>query len=120
MKTKNILFILLTVFILFVAYKYIASNIQENKEKAVIQERAYTQQAERSEQAYNLEQCFNLAQIDENSKTSWYLDSFHTKYGIDQNLWSPPIKAAMVKLVEEAKAETKAKRAECLKQYPQQ
>lgn len=41
----SILLIILIAFVLFIAYKYISSGIQENKEKAVIQERAKVQQS---------------------------------------------------------------------------
>jgi len=43
-KPRNIFLLLLAIFLFFVAYKYMATGIQENKEKAVIQERAKTQQ----------------------------------------------------------------------------
>jgi hypothetical protein len=49
MNNKKYWFVLglvLLVFSCFVAYKYIASGIQENKEKAVIQERNKTKQTE--------------------------------------------------------------------------
>lgn len=42
---KNFMLLALVVFILFITYKYTSSNIQENKEKDVIQERAKTQEA---------------------------------------------------------------------------
>ena len=118
-KSRNIFLLLLAVFLFFVAYKYIATGIQENKEKAVIQERANVEQEETRQRAYNLEQCFNLAQIDEKSKTDWYTDDFNAKYGNNNNLWAQPVKVAYVQLFEEAQEETKAKRAECMKQYPQ-
>src|SRR3989344_4123698 len=43
---KQGLIFLVTIFVLFVAYKYTASGIQENKEKAVIQERVKAQQTQ--------------------------------------------------------------------------
>lgn len=43
---KNIIVLLLIVFFLLIAYKYISSSIQENKEKAIIQERIKVQQVE--------------------------------------------------------------------------
>ena len=43
-KPRNIFLLLLAVFLFFVAYKYIATGIQENKEKAVIQARTESQQ----------------------------------------------------------------------------
>ncbi|MSU74613.1 hypothetical protein EXS57_02430 [Candidatus Kaiserbacteria bacterium] len=41
---KSAVFLLLLVFALSIAYKFVSSSIQENKEKAVIQERANVQQ----------------------------------------------------------------------------
>lgn len=43
LSTKNIIAILVVIFVLFVAYKSISSSIQENKEKAVIQTRTEMQ-----------------------------------------------------------------------------
>jgi hypothetical protein len=40
MKNKQIIILIGVVFLAFVGYKLIAANIQENKEKAVLQERA--------------------------------------------------------------------------------
>jgi len=117
-KQMNIALLAVGIFILFVGYKYISSNIQENKEKAVIQERAAVEQQERQQQSRNLSDCLNLADLDEKSKIDWYLDDFYAKYG--RGTWSTPIQAAFVQLTEEAQAETKQKKAACYKRYPQE
>jgi hypothetical protein len=67
---KNIVLLLIIVFVLFVAYKYISSNIQENKEKAVIQERFNI--TEKKE--YQLSQCIKNAQDDLNTRLKIWVD----------------------------------------------
>ena len=117
--TKKVLLFLVFIFLLFVGYKIISSNVQENKEKAVIQERVNVEYTQKQEQTQNLNRCLSSAQNIENSKISWYLNDFHTKYGSDEKLWEAPIKAAFVKLTDEVQAESKQSRSECYKQFPQ-
>lgn len=44
MNTKQIIMIIVVIFFAFVGYKLISSNIQENKEKAVLREKAQLQE----------------------------------------------------------------------------
>lgn len=68
---KNVILLVLTVFAILVAYKYISSSIQENKEKAVIQERAKIQQQQEYEEKEtkarlksDLDSCLSMAVSD--------------------------------------------------------
>lgn len=68
---KKIVLLLIFIFILFLAYKYISSNIQENKEKAIIQEREKVQQQKEYEEKEaraklksDLDFCISMAESD--------------------------------------------------------
>lgn len=55
MKNKQIIILVVVIFLAFVGYKAISSNIQENKEKAVLQEKAWLQELEKEP----LNKCIN-------------------------------------------------------------
>ena len=53
MKNKQIIILVIVIFLAFVGYKIISSNIQENKEKAVLQERYQLDQLQKNQDMSN-------------------------------------------------------------------
>lgn len=118
---RNIILLMLIMFAFFVAYKYISANIQENKEKAVIQERARVQQQQEikkealiqeKEKKQQLDSCLDQAKQKKNEAiTSFGKSAQETcrnsrscvQYALD--------------IIEEFKAEEKIDRDDCYKRY---
>lgn len=116
------IFLIVLVFILAVAYKFISTNIQEAKEKAIIDARQSEQQAEifqKQNQTLQLDSCLNDAS---NKKAStvqyWYDFSNKTCTSLPANS-SASIKCLQDVLDEfnKAKAQEASDKDDCYKRY---
>ena len=65
MENKKIIVLVVIIFLAFVGYKIISSNIQENKEKAVLQEKAQLQAKEKKPLEDCLKNNFNHSIYDD-------------------------------------------------------
>jgi hypothetical protein len=126
MQNKQIILLVGVIFLAFVGYKLISSNIQENKEKAVLLERARLEEAAKEP----LNQCIAKAEERMNRKiTSVQQATAETRTQewknnceeLQNSGWKadcrPSSSESLSIVIEEYKAEAEQEKEECYKQY---
>ncbi|MSU54554.1 MAG: hypothetical protein EXS48_01805 [Candidatus Staskawiczbacteria bacterium] len=123
---KGIVILLLIVFALFVAYKYIASGIQEDKEKAVIQERDSVQQTGsqntiqlQQEKSQQLNTCLTEAERKRITAVLHWTGDYYTKNCVNEVNIDAAIFCgkSVMEQVDKAKAEEQTDKQDCYDRY---
>jgi type III secretory pathway component EscV len=130
---KSILIVAFIVFTLFVAYKYISSNIQESKEKAIIYERSMIQRQQEDKEAENnkkkeqaelqitlqLNNCIAQAEKKLNANIQRWRVDFKTENCDNAVYENVKLECfnTVIKMIDKAKAEAIVDKDDCYKRY---
>lgn len=80
MKNKQIILSVIIIFIALISYKFISSNIQENKEKAVLQEKSQLQALEKEPLNKCIEEAETIANSNRQNNTILTYTIFSNSY----------------------------------------
>lgn len=120
-ESKNIILLLVVAFIIFVAYKYTSLDIQENKEKEIIQERAKVQQQTDYQQQENdlkLDACIAQAEQKKNDSILYWQNYYKKEITYDSTadnkIW---LAEKILESVDKIKAEAQVEKNNCYARY---
>ncbi len=109
--TTAVVLVLVT-FTCLIAYKYIASDVDEKRQKAVIEERVRSENALQEERNF----CIQKAENEKGLKVAWYSNDFKGKYGENWREYVPA-NQAYIDLVKEAEQAAQQAKDNCYKQF---